>query len=289
MFTRNLPPLLLAVAALLAACSDNDSSPGDPEGSGTLSIQATDAPFAHHLVEEALIHVDEVRVHTSAAAEAGFHTLYQGAPLELDLLELRDGVTTSLGSAPLPAGEYRQVRLRVASASLRLVNGNVYSTDAGTLHLTSQGTSGFKVFVDPPLVLGAGEERTLLLDFDLSKTFLPIPANDPGNATTYHLQPVIRAAALTGGGTLKGIVISSQPGPDATPVDKATVLVLPPTETDPQQSVAATGTVLDGGFTVLALPAGSYDVRATFGELSAAAPSVEIVAGETTVVELHLQ
>src|SRR6185295_17848319 len=97
-----------------------------------------------------------------------------------------------------------------------------------------------------------GETTRVLLDVDLTHTFHPIPANDPLNATRYSLHPVIHVTNLgSAGGTV--------------PVENATVYVLPPGQTDPAESVAATPTNAQGEYTVLAIAPGTYDVKAIHG------------------------
>ena len=87
---------------------------------------------------------------------------------ELNLRALRNGVRNVLVRTEVPSGTYRQVRVVITGAYLRLTNGNEYSTEDDTLHLTSQDTSGFKFFIDPAVDVQDGFSRTLLLDADLS-------------------------------------------------------------------------------------------------------------------------
>jgi hypothetical protein len=256
---------------------------GDSEaGTGTLSLTATDAPIDHDLVEEALISVDQIRIHASADSESGFHTIYDGPPIELSLLDLCNGVTRALVSAEVPAASYRQIRLHVSRASLRLVNGNEYSTEAGTLKLTSQDKSGFKVFVDPPVVVQSGFSSELLLDFDLTKTFKPVPANDPPNAASFKLHPVIRAANLSECGEVRGVVTTDDGNGGFAAVADATVYILPPGETDLNNSIASTFTGADGAYAVLGLPAGDVDLLATKGGLRDRINAVLVTAGSVT-------
>jgi hypothetical protein len=280
---------LAAAAFLLGACSGGGGGAGSGGGSSTLRLSATDAPFVHDLVDEATISVDRITIHHDADSETAPVVLYEGAPIEMVLTDLRDGVSQFLGEHELDSGTYRQLRLRVAHASLRLVNGNEYSTDDGTIHLSSQGTSGFKVFLDPPLVLEAGLTAGLLLDFDMPKTFHPIPANDPENANRFYLHPVIRAGHLQLAGGIAGTVSQDDGSGGVAPVADATVYVLPPGVTDPAQSITSTPTGVDGHYTVLGLEEGSYDLLATKDALSASASGVSVSPGPPTIVDLVLQ
>lgn len=285
-------PLLLAATPALALASCSGGS-GDASGSGFLTLEATDAPIDHALVDEAVIFVDRITIHAQATANDnvdGWLTLYEGSPVELSLLELSNGITQTLVNAErVPAGEYRQLRLHVTDAHIELVNGNLYTTDDGSLHLTSQDTSGFKVFIEPPIVVRDGFDENLLLDIDLGKTFKPVPANDPLNANSYKLHPVIRAVQLEGTGELTGVVTMDDGTGGFTPVEHASVYVLPPGVTDLDDSIASTATDAEGNYTVLGVPAGTVDVLAKLDELSALAEAVVIQADEVTLVDLVIE
>ena len=278
--------LALALAALsLAACSGG----GSGGGSGTLILDATDDAFVYDIVSAATVSVDEVSIHKDAAAESGFLVLYEGPPMLLDLFHLRDGLTQTLAQANLPVGSYRQLRLHVTDARLELVNGNVYSTADGNLRLTSQDTSGFKVLVDPPIVISRGETTPILLDFDLTKTFHPIPASDPLAATSYGLHPVIHAANVSDSGGIHGLVTQPDGSGGTMPAADATVYVPPPGGTDPSQSVATTGTSASGTYTVQGLVPGFYDVLAVKQSLHGRVDGVAVVAGAVTEVDVEIQ
>lgn len=284
---------IACLAASLAACSgdDDDSNVNPPAGpgQGTLTVLATDEPFVYEIVTAATITVDRVSVHADANEEQdGFVVIYDGPPRVVDLFSLRDGLTTQLAQANLDAGTYRQIRVRVTDAELRLVNGNVYSTANGDLHLTSQATSGFKVFVDPPIVIEDGISRTFLLDFDLTHTFHPIPANDPLNATTYNLQPTIHAANVSSSGEIRGDVVLDTIPTDQ-PVANATVYVLPDGVTDVEQAVAVTATTASGEFAQLGLPPGTYDVYAVKNSVTGVDQDVVVSAGTFTLAHVVLQ
>jgi hypothetical protein len=252
-------------------------------------VLATDDPFVHEIVTEARIVVSAVRVHRDSQADSGFLTIYDGPPLDLDLLDLRDGVTAQLADADLPAGSYGQIRLVIESASLTLTNGNVYSTDLGNLNLTSTGKSGLKIFVSPPIVITSGLASELLLDFDLTKSFHPVPASDPLAAATFLLMPVVKASNTTSSGDIQGVVTMSDGAGGQVGVNAATVYVLPPGETDTANAVASSSSIADGSYAVLGLAAGTYDVLATSGTLQGRVDGIVVVAGNSTTVDILVQ
>lgn len=287
---RSKIPTLLVTGFLVGSCGGGDAGEqagSALEGTGRLTVDVTDTPFTHDLVEEARVSVDQVRAHASDSRSSGWHTIYEGAPLVMDLLDLRNGVTRTLVSlAEVPAGRYGKIRLRVEGASLRLVNGNEYSTDAGTLQLTSTATSGMQVRVDPPIEVRDGFSRTLLLDFDLAKTFHPVPANDPLSASRFQLHKGVRAANLSVSGELRGTLTS---GNGQALVGDATVYVLPPGAADLEDRVASTASDANGSWAVIGLRVGSYDVLARRDDLEARASGVEVSAGSATQVDLDLE
>jgi hypothetical protein len=286
---KTLPILFAATTLWLGACSNGGSGGGGGSGGpATLTLRATDTPFLHDLVQEATISVDRITIFHAADSEADPLVLYEGAPIEMVLTDLRDGVSQSLGEHTMPSGTYRQIRLRVAHATLTLVNGNFYTTDDDTIQLTSTGTSGFKVMLDPPLVLEEGTTAGLMLDFDLTKTFHPIPSNDPLTADRFNLQPVIHAADVSLTGGIEGTVTQDDGAGGFVPAADATVFVLPPGVTNPDESISSSPTGPDGHYTILGLEEGTYDVLAMKGGVEASVTGVSVVPGPPTVVDIVL-
>jgi hypothetical protein len=279
--------LLVGCTLLFGACGGGGSG-GGSGGSGTLDLNVTDAPFEFDIVAAASIAVDKITIFHEADGDAGPIVLYQGTPIVIDLFKLHDGISQDLDNSTLPVGLYRQLRLRVTHAELTLTNGNHYTTNDDTIQLTSQGTSGFKVFVDPPIQIQDGQTRNVLLDFDLTHTFQPVPGNDALTATFYHLHPVIHVQNLGNTGGIHGTVTQDDGLGGLVPVNLATIYVLPPGQTDTSLAVATTGTNLVGSYTVLAIAPGAYDVLAVKGPLSALATGVTVVTGDIAVVNLTL-
>lgn len=275
--------------ALLTACGGAGTpapGTGGGGGSGELVIHATDAPFAHGIVQDARVRVTEIRAHNEDSG--AWLTLHSGIGLELDLLHLNNGITQLLVQATVPVGTYRQLRLIFSSGRLELVNGNVYSTDLGNLQFTSQSTSGQKVFVDPPIDVVNGVSKYILLDFDLAKTFKPVPGNDALGATRYKLHPVIKGTNLGESGEIRGVVTEDL-GSGPVGVGAATVYILPPGETDPANSITSTGTASDGSYAVIGLLPGTYDVLAEMGVKNGSVTGRSVARATATVVDIFIQ
>jgi hypothetical protein len=290
MFARNPFLVLLPLALLVASCGTGGSGDsGAAPGQGSLTFEATDAPIDPELIRRAELEVDAIRVHREADAETGFTTVFQGGPIVLDLTSLRNGVTRALERGFLEAGSYRQVRIHVTDAMLELKSGKTFSTRAGTIRLTSQDTSGYKVFFQPPIEVFAGVETRVLLDFQLPKTFSPVPGNDLENARFLHLHPSVRGAVLQETGELRGIVRTTDSMGAQIPAADAAVYVLPPGETDPDQAIASTLTDADGSAAILGVPVGTYDVLALHGGRSGRADGLSVQAGAVTSFDILVE
>lgn len=279
-------PLLFA-ALFLAACSDSSSdSNGPPDGSsgqqGEIAVEVTDKPFAYDLVTSAIVRIDEVRVNQDADGDDGFITLYSGKALEFDLFDLTNGVTELLVRTDIPVGTYHQLRLHVVGGKLELIDGDVFSTELGNLQLTSTGTSGLKVFIDPPIEIVSEASSTLLLDFDLSKTFQAVPANEPLDASKFLLKPVVHAVNLSLAGEVSGTVLRDDGTGNLVPVEMASVYLQPFGDPDPANSVASTASATDGSYRLIGVPPGTWDVLAVKDADQGSASGVEVAVGNVT-------
>ena len=100
--------LMAFLASVLAACGGGGDSTATTSAKGTLSVKLTDAPASAY--EQVVVTINEVRVHRSDTAEegdGGWESLDVGEgvlPLQVDLLDLRNGVLASLGDIE-PMGE----------------------------------------------------------------------------------------------------------------------------------------------------------------------------------------
>jgi hypothetical protein len=269
-----LPVLLLA-----SGCND-----GPAAGFSVITMQVTDAAVEFSMVEQAVLQVSKVEIHLATDPVGQLATLYSGVPLSFDLRALVNGTTQTLLQPQLDPGVYDQVRLTVSGGTLELTNGNVYSAAAGNISVV--GTGEVDVFLSPAVDLAAGAVETVLLDFDLTKTFVPVPPADPLTATSYDIQPTVKGSDLSATGAVSGSVVQSAAGGGFEPVDGATIYLLPPGVTDPALSVASTGTDVDGGFAILGVAPGTYDVQAIKGAMTDVSADEIVTAGATATADL---
>jgi hypothetical protein len=238
-------------------CSDGDLSGGASSATGTLRVHLGDAPYPFDLIESAEITIDGVSVHYENEDAEGFAVLSEQLQT-VNLLDLRNGVTAMLVEAEVPAGTIDQLRLHVVDANIELTDGRAFP-----LKVPSGETSGLKAKADPPIVVAGGVTTELLLDVDVSRSFLAIPASPRkvGDIRDFHFKPVVRVANLSRTGSISGHVLSDAgTGSDVSddvPLADAAVTA------DLDGTGYTTATNPDGFFRLLGLPEGTYTVAAS--------------------------
>jgi hypothetical protein len=202
---------LCASAAALAACGGGGSSSiSTPQG--TLRVSLTDAPACGF--DQVNVTVDRVRVHASSNAnenDSGWTDLLLTAPRTINLLDLANGVLEELGSTPLAAGDYTQLRLVLTANSnatpmansVRLIGG----AENTALITPSAVQSGIKLVHQ--FSVAAGSTADVVLDFDACHSIVA-----RGNGS-YSLKPVVQVvprtvAGIAGNVTGTSTVVSAQ-------------------------------------------------------------------------------
>jgi hypothetical protein len=261
---------VIGAAAALAACGGGGGSDGAAAtGTGTLRVALTDAPSCYQHV---YVTVQKVRVHQSATAgdtDAGWSDLTLAAPQRIDLVSLSNGVLQELGSTPLPAGHYQQVRLVLAdnagSGASAMANSVQPNGGAETaLDTPSAMQSGLKLRAD--FDVAAGQMADLVLDFDACKSIV-----QAGNSGKFILKPVISVVPRVVSG-VTGYV--------------TTTLSLSSTTIAAQQNgttVRSTAPDATGKFSIPYLQPGTYTLVVT-SDGHATAVVTNVPAGTTTTV-----
>ncbi len=199
--------MALPLPFLIAACGGGDGGGGDA-GTGTLHVSMTDAPACGF--DHVYVTVNKVRAHTSASAadtDPGWTDIALTTPLKVDLLSLTNGVLADLGSAPLPAGQYQQVRLVLSPNQGNTLANSVVVTGSGTEQAlsTPSGTqSGYKII--QPFTVQANTLVDLVLDFNACKSIV-----QQGNGG-YSLKPAVTATPTIVSGSITGYVPAAQAG-----------------------------------------------------------------------------
>lgn len=275
--------LLAAVVTVfaVASCEENmndDLAPG--ADTGKLTVRMTDAPLNIDLVEEANVTISKIEarqvVEEEAEADTGnpFITLYNQTET-YNLLELRNGVTETLVDMEIPTGDYDLIRLYVDEASLTLTNGQTYD-----VKVPSGNTTGIKVFIDPEIQVEGGLTSELLLDFDVSQSFvMKGNLNTPAGVKGFNFKPVIRAVNETTAGRINGMVTDTAD----TAINEAAVWV------EKDSVITTTYSDTTGSYAILGIKEGTYDVYAAKqGYDTLKVSGVEVTAGNQTTQNLEL-
>ena len=275
-----LKPIVGLLLILIIACSRYGNELQFVEY-GSLNVLITDAPFPFDLVEEANITVRMIDARRQAGSEdqeATFEVLYEGNET-INLLELTNGVTKSLGEVEVPVGTYDLVRVYVTQASIRLVNGKEYE-----LKVPSGEQTGIKVFIRPNIQVVNQLSTDLLLDVDVSKSFvLKGNIENADNVTGFNFKPVIRAKNMSTTGTLTGTVTELLED-IASPLEGAEVSVMVA-----DTVYTATFTDSSGEYLIMGLDPGAYSVKANKeGYLEGIAVEVEVFEANTTTQGFQL-
>ncbi|AEM72406.1 putative lipoprotein [Allomuricauda ruestringensis DSM 13258] len=294
MRTKLIFSLLTTLALIIMGCSDGEGEgSGNAEDTGTLSVQLTDAPFPYELMAEANVTVFKVEARLvdddeddsgddsddSSDEGSPFITLME-EEIEVNLLELTNGLTQQLAEIDVPAGSYDLIRVYVKGVNVVLTDGTVFD-----LQVPSGGASGIKVFVDPAITVAGGLSSDLLLDFDVSQSFVAKgDISTPAGINGFNFTPVIKASNLSTSGTLSGNV--------STVEEEASVAL-----EGAQISVIAADTLnttsfsdVDGNYAILGLEAGMYKVVAELdGYLASDTLDVQVDAANITTQDFVLE
>ena len=259
---------IVLIFAMIAYSCDS----GNESTEGRLSIVLTDAPFTIDKIEEANVTIEQIELRKKAEdddeeeddADNGrigndgdddMDADDEGKPFIVvfdetktyNLAELQNGVTEELANLSIPAGSYDLIRIRISDASIVLSNGNSYD-----VKVPSGNASGLKIFIKPELTVTGGLTSELVLDFDISKSFVPKGGPDLENVNGFIFKPVIRAVNNSTSGRIVG---KTWANPDSA-IAETIVWV--------EKDTVVSKTVSDstGYYALIALPVDTYNLYA---------------------------
>jgi hypothetical protein len=196
---RTLACCLVALNAL-GACSDSTGV-----GPGKISILLTDAPGD---VKAAVVTISEIYLQGSD------RVVLRDEPVTIDLLTLANSTALLVDEATVPAGTYSQLRFVITDAYIEVENGdgttNIYASSpsyaglpsgarvAGELQMPSLAQSGLKVELPGGAIRIEGDQRILLVDFDVAQSF----GHVAGGSGRWVMHPVVHATDFVATGTL---------------------------------------------------------------------------------------
>ncbi len=277
--------LTAAVVTLGAVWTSCDWNSGNE---GTLTVLLTDGPFPADLVAEANITIDSLDIREKDTQdETGAYTTLSRQQGTYNLMDLRNGVTETLTQLDVHEGVYNQIRLFVSDAEVVLKDGREFP-----LQVPSGVQTGLKVFIRPDIVVENGITSELLLDIDVSKSFVvqgPASSKEWSRNDSikgFLFKPVLRAVNQSTAGRLVGMVTDTSAA--ANPIADAQVWVV---ELDSVISNTFTDTLdpLTGDYQLIGLEAGFYTAYATVaGHDTVSFTDVEIIAATATPQDFAL-
>jgi hypothetical protein len=246
---------------------------------GEVTLLLTDAPFPFSDVQRVDVFVVRIDGKTGDVSDAqaqnasdmtGWTTLVS-PNTSINLLDLTNGKTSNLGVATLPAGTYQGFRLIIDTdkSSVTLNDGT-----KPNVKWPSAAQTGLKINLDAPFTLGPGASSTLLIDFDIGRSFLMRGNSISQNGLLF--KPAIRATTQESTGSVSGSVLGDSP--TGLPIASATIEVLKDgtglNDTNSDNIVRSGMTDATGNFTIAFLKPGTYVLRATPPAASGYKPAI---------------
>lgn len=209
MFSRTPGALALALTLPLVACADG-AGVGDQ---GSISLLLTDEAGDF---QQASVTIERIEL----VGKDEEPLVLMDSPVTRDLLTLANDALTLVEEETVPAGTYSQLRFIIPEACIVVEqedgSGKVFASQGftecgpadGSLQLPSFAQTGIKVNLPGGSIGVTGEQKILLLDFDVSRSF----GQEAGMSGMWVMTPVINAedVSLTG-----SVVVELTEGPDA--------------------------------------------------------------------------
>ena len=261
-----LSMMILAITVLFAT-SCQETTDFNETGSGKLVLKLTDAPFPVDLIDQALVTIDKIEIRSvldsDDESELNLQNQNQGSGTneqimenhpfillseetqQFNLLSLTNGITSDLIQMEIGTGEYDMIRMHIVDAKIIMKDGQEFD-----LKIPSGTQSGLKIQIEPELVVEDGVVNEVLLDFDVSKSFIVQGnINSKAGVKGFIFKPVIRAVSQKQCTRVEGIVYEGE----NTPIEQAHVQIM-------QGDSVLTSSFTDesGNYAMIGIPEGSY-------------------------------
>ena len=225
---KTLLAFFISLCLLFGSCESD--GPTGPPGQGTIRMSMVDAPASYTSIN---IVVTEVSVHRADEDTSSGWVVLNNSSKTYDLLALTNGSMAVIAEAPLYAGMYAQIRLKLGAGSYLVVNGVQFALDVS-------GNS--ECILDHPFTLSANSMIGLTLDFNA------IHSVQPSGVTRFRLVPSIRVVSDDNQGSVSGTVTP--------PLAKPVLSTVSGPDTISTAANTSTGT-----FKLMAVPSGTYSIR----------------------------
>jgi hypothetical protein len=267
--------IILAVTLILGACNkgDNQSNSLNP---GKIIIKVTDDPFIMNYVESATVTITKIEIRKAGGNDSIPFIVLSNDSVTLELTNLRNGITQTLLNLDIPQGQYDLIRLYVDQAGLKIKDQPV----AFNLKVPSGKQTGIKLFINPSLTVEGGLTSELVLDFDLSRSFVMRGnMNHSSGVNGFIFKPCIRVSNVSTSGRIEGMVSDTA----KLKVVNAKIWV----KQDTIVSTAFSDTL--GNYAFIGVPAGIYSVFATKENYDTVKYSgIQVVSGNRTIQDFIL-
>ncbi len=294
------------IILLLFSCQQTETI--EPE-LGKLVVKMTDAPFPKDSVKEARVKITKIEIavidttkgmsakqlelekekHKAKGShgkdinyldkETAGKTYITISSTEqvVNLLELSNGITKIISEANLPSGIYSQVILYITEGTIVTTKGMTY-----TIKLPNGSTEGIVINIAPTVMIIKGLQTTLLLDVDVSRSFLiKEKKKSVFDFQGFEFKPVIRAVNLSDCGKLVSKVVDSA----GKAIDNAAVTLVYGTEI-----ITTALTPKDGRGAIIGIPVGTYKVTCEkAGYKTTTTTDIKIDKDTTTELNFSLQ
>ena len=246
------------------------------DGPGKLVVKVTDDPFNISFVESATISINKIEIRKSGQNDASPFIVLSEDTMTFDLMKLRNGITREISNLDIPAGNYDLIRLYVDQASLKIKD----QPFAYKVKVPSGSQTGIKIFIKPSLTIAGGLTSELILDFDLSKSFVMRGNMDhSAGVNGFIFKPCIKATNNSTAGRIEGQVTDIA----KVILDNAKVWV----EKDTVISTAFTDAT--GHYAFIGVPSGTYSVFATKDNYDTVKYSdLKVIAANRTIQDFIL-
>lgn len=274
--------LFIALGIFIFNACTKENETTIPTEKSTLNVYLTDAPFPVDLVSKTIVNIDkiEIRKQSSDTTNSEFIVLSED-PIQIDLLSLSNGITEQLASVELDSGRYDMIRMHVTDSKVVLKDNTVYD-----LKIPSGSSSGLKVKIDPSIDVSSGQIIDVLLDFDVSKSFVAKGNWKGGKLNGFNFKPVVRGILLGMAGRIEGTVTDTA----GVALEKAAVKVwLPSIETEQDSLITSSFTDTDGKYKIIGILSGTYYLTTELDSFQTDTVwNVDVTQGQSTEVDVQL-
>lgn len=278
---------VIAAAALTLISCSKEEGPLE-EGKGRINVHLTDAPFPIGMVSSTEVTIDKVEIRQSlesgSESDEGTFILLAEGEMTFDLLELTNGITEQIASADLPAGSYDMIRLHVNGSTVTLKDGTTFD-----LKIPSGSTSGLKIKIEPVIQLTEGETSDVLLDFDLSKSFV-VNGNINGIIKGFIFKPVVRGVLLGAAGRIQGTVTNAEDAALEHAILKLWAQENGTIDWDAEKMLISAFSESNGSYKLIGLPVGTYSIISELeGYKNDTLKNIEVTAGHSSIANFKLE